>query len=155
MHTLTDVRTSCPAEVTPIDMPAGIEPVLGARPLRAARSKWNLLLELGSEAELRAMKPDFAGLKAFSDHGIMVTAKGSGAFDFVSRYFAPSIRVNEDPVTGSAHCTLAPWWGERLGRTRMLAFQASARGGTLRVEPKGDRVLIAGQAVTVMEGRLL
>ncbi len=138
-----------------IDMPAGIEPVLGAKPLRAARSKWNLLLELGSEAELRAMTPDFAGLKAFSDHGIMVTAKGSGVFDFVSRYFAPSIRVNEDPVTGSAHCTLAPWWGERLGRKRMLAFQASARGGVIRVEPRGERVLLAGQAVTVMEGRLL
>ena len=138
-----------------IDMPAGIEPVLGAKPLRAARSKWNLLLELGNEAELRAMTPDFAGLKAFSDHGIMVTAKGSGAFDFVSRYFALSIRVNEDPVTGSAHCTLAPWWGERLGRTRMLAFQASARGGVIRVEPRGERVLLAGQAVTVMEGRLL
>ena len=138
-----------------IDIPPGIEPVLGAKPVRAARSQWNLLIELGGEAELRAMTPDFAGLKSFSDHGIMVTAPGSGDFDFVSRYFAPSIRINEDPVTGSAHCTLAPWWGERLGKARMLAFQASARGGVLRVEPKGERVLLAGQAVTVMEGRLL
>lgn len=139
----------------PVAIPAGIEPVLGATPLRAGRSKWNLLLELESEADVRRMTPDFPGLKAFSDHGIMVTARGERDFDFVSRYFAPSIRVNEDPVTGSAHCTLAPWWAERLGKTQMRAFQASARGGTLRVETRGDRVFIAGQAVTVMEGRLL
>lgn len=140
---------------TPVAMPAGIARVLGAVPVLAARSKWNLLLELAREDELRAMAPDFQGLTAFSDHGIIVTAPASGGIDFVSRYFAPSIRVNEDPVTGSAHCTLAPWWAARLGKTRMLAFQASARGGTLRVEVTGERVRIAGQAVTVMEGRLL
>lgn len=139
----------------PTEVPAGIAPVLGTSPVRAGRSRWNLLLELESEAAVRGMTPDFQGLKAFSDHGVMVTAKGSGEFDFVSRYFAPSIRVNEDPVTGSAHCTLAPWWAPRLGKAQMMAFQASARGGILRVEAKGERVLIAGRAITVMEGRLL
>jgi predicted PhzF superfamily epimerase YddE/YHI9 len=87
--------------------------------------------------------------------GVIVTARSSGEFDFVSRFFAPGAGVDEDPVTGSAHTALGPYWAKRLGKTEFTAFQASARGGILRVVVKGDRVLLGGQAVTVMTGELL
>ncbi len=88
--------------------------------------------------------------------GVIVTARSqNGGFDFVSRFFAPASGVNEDPVTGSAHCCLAPFWAKRLGKSEFLAYQASVRGGVLRVRLNGDRVLLGGQAVTVLRGELL
>jgi len=86
---------------------------------------------------------------------VIATARGSGEFDFVSRFFAPGSGIDEDPVTGSAHCALTPFWAERLGKTEMTAFQASRRGGVVKVRLEGDRVFLLGQAVTVLRGDLL
>jgi predicted PhzF superfamily epimerase YddE/YHI9 len=95
-------------------------------------------------------------LRKLPVRGVIVTARSyGGEFDFVSRFFAPGSGIDEDPVTGSAHCALGPYWSERLGKTEMLAFQASARGGIIRVRLVGDRVLLGGQAVTVMTAELL
>jgi len=119
----------------------------------------NYLLELGSEAEVRAVHPDFAALARLPLRSLTITSAGSSAgtsgYDFVSRFFAPSGGVNEDPVTGSAHTQLAPYWGKKLGKQEMLAYQASARGGTVRVRLAGERVKLGGQAVTVFRAELL
>jgi len=121
----------------------------------AGRNRWDYFFELESEDLVRRMEPDFALLGSATERGVVVTSRSdSPGFDFVSRFFAPAAGINEDPVTGSAHCCLAPYWGERLGKTTMRAFQASARGGILEVETRGDRVLIRGQAITVLRGEL-
>lgn len=116
----------------------------------------NFLVELPSEDYVRSLQPDFPLMKLLPAHGVIVTAPADAAgIDFVSRYFAPAIGINEDPVTGSAHCSLAPYWQQKLGKSDFVARQVSARGGTLKVQLKGDRVFISGQAVTVMKGTLL
>jgi PhzF family phenazine biosynthesis protein len=121
-----------------------------------ARNQFDYLLEMESEEIVRALTPNFSALRGIEARGIVVTARASTAgFDFVSRFFAPAVGVDEDPVTGSAHCALGPYWGERLGKSEMTAYQASARGGTVRVRLAGERVILAGQAVTVMTGELL
>ncbi len=128
---------------------------LGARPVRAGKSDQDWLAEFASEAEVRALRPDFAAVRAFGGQGVIATARSSDdRFDFVSRYFAPAVGIDEDPVTGAAHCTLAPWWTARLGRARLVGFQASRRGGTVRVEQRGERVAVAGRGVTVANGLL-
>jgi len=128
---------------------------LGARPIRAGKSEQDRLAEFASEAEVRALRPNFAAIRAFGGQGLIATARSSeDRFDFVSRYFAPAVGIDEDPVTGAAHCTLAPWWAARLGRTRLVGFQASRRGGVVRVEHRGERVDIAGRSVTVATGLL-
>ncbi|MCA8965884.1 MAG: PhzF family phenazine biosynthesis protein [Planctomycetes bacterium] len=138
-------------------------------PNRAAPPRWlrigravvakaadDLLVELASEKQVRALQPDLAALGRLKVRGVIVTAAGdSRRHDFVSRFFGPAVGVPEDPVTGSAHCALAPYWGGRFGRTRMIGYQASARGGEVEVELVGDRVLLRGQAVTVVRGELL
>lgn len=140
---------------TPVDPPAGLIDALGMRAAYVGRGKFDYLVEVGSEAELRGMQPDFCRLAAVPSRGVIVTARsGDPRFDFVSRFFAPAAGVDEDPVTGSAHCCLAPFWHKRLGKTRLTAFQASARGGVLTVELAGDRVLLGGQAVIVASGEL-
>ena len=101
------------------------------------------------------MQPDFTALKKLKVRGIIVTARGSAPYDFVSRFFAPGSGIDEDPVTGSAHCCLGPFWASRLGKTEFLAWQASARGGEVRVRLAGDRVLLGGQAVTVLRCELV
>ena len=108
-----------------------------------------------SEADLRALSPDHSRLRKLPVRGIIVTARGTGEFDFVSRFFAPGSGIDEDPVTGSAHTALGPYWAGRLGKNEFTAFQASARGGVVRVRVEGDRVKLGGQAVTVMTGELL
>ena len=130
-----------------------------AEALRAEPSEYGLsrdmLAVFESEAEIRALKPDMAALGELKTLGIIVTAKASTpGVDFVSRFFAPSVEVGvpEDPVTGSAHCTLIPFWAERLGKTAMRALQVSRRGGELWCEHKGERVHIGGHAVKVMQG---
>jgi len=135
--------------------PDGLARALGTAPIAVWQSTWDLLAEFGSAQEVRDLNPDFQALLPFAERGVLVTAPGDGPYDFVSRFFAPVHRIDEDPVTGSAHCILTPFWGDRLGKTHMLAYQASRRGGVLRVGTNGDRVSLGGKAVTVMTGTLL
>lgn len=130
--------------------------VLGAAPVRIGRSRFDLLVELDTEKTVRGLAPDMAGLAAVDARGVIVTASGPGGegHDFVSRFFAPRVGVPEDPVTGSAHCCLAPWWTERLGRERLTGYQASRRGGVVRTELRRTRVRLGGAAVTVFTGEL-
>jgi predicted PhzF superfamily epimerase YddE/YHI9 len=134
--------------------PPGLLESLGVHPLATARSRFDRLVLLESEEAVRAVEPDFAALARVDTRGVIVTARG-GPRDFVSRFFAPAAGVDEDPVTGSAHCVLAPFWAARLGRRELTGFQASARGGEVRVRLRGDRVLLGGRAVTVSAGELL
>lgn len=138
------------------ESPEGLERALGVTPLHVGRSQFDLLVEVDSEEAVRALKPDLGLLARVDVRGVIVTARAAnGGYDFVSRFFAPRAGVDEDPVTGSAHCVLAPFWAARLGRTEMTAFQASRRGGQVRVRVAGDRVELAGQAVTTMRGELV
>jgi PhzF family phenazine biosynthesis protein len=119
-------------------------------------TRFDWLVEVESEQAVGECRPDQAGLRMLGVRGVMVTAKsGSPEFDFVSRFFAPGSGIDEDPVTGSAHCALGPFWGKRFGKTKMSAYQASARGGKVDVELKGDRVLLGGRAVTVFKAELM
>jgi PhzF family phenazine biosynthesis protein len=127
---------------------------LGARPKYVGRNAFDYLVELESEQAVRELEPDIGLLRRLPVRGVIVTSRGSGEYDFVSRFFAPAVGVDEDPVTGSAHCCLGPFWSARLGKQEMLAYQASARGGVVRVRVEGDRVLLGGQAVTVLRGEL-
>jgi PhzF family phenazine biosynthesis protein len=129
---------------------------LDVRVVYSGMSRFDALVEVKSEAVVRGIVPDFGALEAIEARGIIVTARSdSPDFDFVSRFFAPRCGVPEDPVTGSAHCALAPYWAKKLGRTEMVGFQASKRGGVVRVRLEGDRVLLGGQAVTVLRGELV
>lgn len=139
----------------PSEPASGLMEALGVRAVATGRSAFDWLVELESEDAVRACAPDFAALGRVQARGVIITSRSSDArFDFVSRFFAPGSGIDEDPVTGSAHCVLAPWWSGRLGRRSFTAFQASSRGGTLWLELVGDRVKIAGHAVTVMRGEL-
>src|SRR5262249_10531591 len=114
------------------------------------------LVELESDAAVRRATPDLARISQLPVRGVIITARSAEErHDFVSRYFAPAAGVNEDPVTGSAHCSLAPFWGARLGKQEMVGYQASARGGAVRVTLRGDRVGLGGRAITVLNGELL
>jgi PhzF family phenazine biosynthesis protein len=140
----------------PADAPAGLAAALGVRPLQVRRSRFDYLVEVENENVIRSLAPDFGALARAEARGVMVTSAASTrGFDFVSRFFAPRAGVNEDPVTGSAHCALTPFWAERLGKQEMVAYQASPRGGIVRVCLAGERVLLAGQAVTVLRGELV
>jgi len=126
-------------------------------PLRfVGRTPFDYFVEVDGEETLRALKPDLTPLGQLPVRGTIVTARSSTAeYDFISRFFAPAAGVPEDPVTGSAHCALAPFWAERLGRNELTGYQASPRGGVVRVRLAGDRVLLGGRAVTVVRGELL
>jgi len=134
----------------PCEPPPGLFEALGisARPVAKARDHF---VVLNSEAELAALKPDFSALDKVDCFGVIVTAPGDSV-DFVSRFFTPAAGIPEDPVTGSAHCTLIPYWAERLGKAVLNARQISQRGGDLACELKGDRVAIGGRAVKVLQG---
>jgi len=141
---------------SPADPPAGLSKALGVVPRYVGKSYFDYLIEVGSEDEVRGLAPDFVALRALPVRGIMVTSVASTpGYDFVSRFFAPSAGIDEDPVTGSAHCCLGPYWGEKLGKDQFLAYQASARGGTIRVALLGERVRLRGRAVTVFKGQLV
>jgi len=140
--------------VTSVPLPAGLAAALGIEPVWTGRSEYDFLCELSDEGTVRALQPDPAALARLPVRGVIVTARGTGGFDCVSRFFAPGAGVTEDPVTGSAHCSLAPFWSERLGRTELRARQASERGGEVRMRLAGDRVFLGGQAVTVWSGEL-
>jgi PhzF family phenazine biosynthesis protein len=135
--------------------PDGLIEALGAYPVSIARNEFDYLVEMATEDDVRALKPDYAMLRRVPMRGVVVTSRASTkGFDFVSRFFAPGSGVDEDPVTGSAHCALAPYWAPRLGKKDFVAYQASPRGGVLRVTLAGDRVRLAGRAITVLRGEL-
>jgi predicted PhzF superfamily epimerase YddE/YHI9 len=136
--------------------PPGLLAALNVEATYVGKNQFDYLVEVSSEEIVRSMLPDLALLSTIAARGVMVTSRASSnGYDFVSRFFAPQVGVPEDPVTGSAHCCLAPYWASRLGKEEMQAFQASARGGVVRVRVAGDRVYLSGQAVTVMQGELL
>ena len=128
---------------------------LGAMPRYVGRNRFDVLAEFPSEEAVRQLRPDFAKLEAIPARGIIVTARSADPrFDFVSRFFAPTVGVNEDPVCGSAHCCLGPFWIARLDKTDLVGHQISARGGIVGVRVRGARVVLSGTAVTVVEGRI-
>jgi PhzF family phenazine biosynthesis protein len=136
--------------------PTGLEEALGMRFKYVGKGKLDYLVELESERQVRLVQPDHSALKQINVRGVIVTSRSASAeFDFVSRFFAPGVGIDEDPVTGSAHCCLGPYWSRRLGRTDFIAYQASSRGGIVRVSVKGDRVILGGHAVTVLRGELV
>jgi PhzF family phenazine biosynthesis protein len=135
--------------------PAELIPALGVKAKAVSRNQFDYLVEVASEEEVRAANPDHTALKKIPVRGVMVTAPASTAgFDFVSRFFAPGSGIDEDPVTGSAHCALGPYWAARMGKREFMAYQASRRGGVVRVRVEGDRVLLGGQAVTVLRAEM-
>jgi PhzF family phenazine biosynthesis protein len=146
-----DFPSTPPAEATTdLDLLAalgvGLVPYFG-------RSKFDVLLQLDSAAAVRAVRPDFRKLIAVPARGVIVTAASDDPkYDFISRFFAPQVGIDEDPVTGSAHCALAPYWSAKLGKSEMTGYQASARGGVVQVRVNGDRVVLSGHAVTTLEG---
>jgi PhzF family phenazine biosynthesis protein len=149
------------APLTAAEIPDGVAAALGAEPLAVFDTGPNvgdLLVELADEKTVRALDPDHRSLGAFSERGIIATARAedpAGGYDFVSRCFFPNLGIDEDPVTGSAHTALAPFWSQRLGRPGLTGLQASPRSGLVRTEVRGDRTLLGGRAVTVIDGELL
>ena len=141
---------------TPAETPAGLAEALGVEPVYVGRNAFDYIVEVGSETAVRTLTPDHAILRTFSVRGVIVTARAeTEGLDFVSRFFAPGSGIDEDPVTGSAHCCLGPYWAGKLGKTEFTAYQASPRGGLMRVTVIGDRVLLQGQAVTILQGQLV
>jgi predicted PhzF superfamily epimerase YddE/YHI9 len=139
--------------------PAELEPVasaLNAAVIFAGRSRFDLLIEVATEQEVKSLEPDFRRLSSLPVRGVIVTSRSdSPEFDFVSRFFAPRVGVDEDPVTGSAHCCLAPFWASKLGKLELAGHQISPRGGVVKVRVSGARVALIGQAVTVLRGELV
>lgn len=137
------------------EAPEGLIEALGAEARFVGKNKFDYLVEVGSEKLLRNLHPDFTMLRKLPVRGVIVTTRSeTPQFDFVSRFFAPGSGIDEDPVTGSAHCALGPYWANRLGKSQFTAYQASPRGGIVRVTVKDSRVLLGGQAVTVLRGEL-
>ena len=140
----------------PTTAPPGLSEALGLVPSYLGRSKFDYFLEVDSEELVRKLTPDFALLRRLPIRGFIVTSSAESAeYDFVSRFFAPAVGVDEDPVTGSAHCCLGPFWSKRSGKNNLVAYQASQRGGIVRVRVEGDRVHLGGKAVTVFRGELV
>ena len=138
------------------EAPPGMMAALGVTPKWVGRSPFDYLVEVDSEDTVRGVQPDLKALAAFETRGVIVTApSASRSYDFVSRFFAPRAGIDEDPVTGSSHCCLGPYWAARVGKREMTAYQASARGGVVRVRLAGDRIGLGGQAVTVLRGVLV
>ncbi|MFI1103005.1 PhzF family phenazine biosynthesis protein [Streptomyces melanogenes] len=147
--------------LTQVEIPDGVPEALGAQPLSVHDTSefiGDLVVELADERTVRTLTPDFKALAAYSKRGIIATAAAedpSLGYDFVSRGFFPGVGIDEDPVTGSAHTALAPFWSPRLGSTELTGLQASARTGLVRTSLRGERTLLTGSAVTVIEGELL
>jgi PhzF family phenazine biosynthesis protein len=148
-----DFPATPPQEAEP---PDGLIRALGVEPVWVGKSVFDYLVEVYPEQLVSDMMPDFATLAAVDCRGVMVTSRSeAGDYDFISRFFAPGYGIDEDPVTGSAHCCLGPYWRDILGKQEFLAYQASKRGGRLRVHVKDDRTLISGNAVTVLRCELI
>jgi PhzF family phenazine biosynthesis protein len=142
--------------VEPVPMPPGLGEALEVTPCYVGKSREDYLVEVESEATIRQLQPNFPMLKALAVRGVAVTSQATTpGYDFVSRFFAPRVGINEDPVTGSAHCYLGPYWHTRLHKDTLMAYQASPRGGMLRVRVGGPRVYLDGQTVTILRGELL
>ena len=140
---------------TPSPVPMELRHGLVIEPRYVGKSSHSYLVEVESEAQVRALTPDLSLWAQLDMACVIVTSRAtSDGFDFISRFFAPALRIAEDAVTGSAHCCLAPYWAERLGKTEMIGYQASARGGVVKVNVKGDRVTLGGQAVTILRSEL-
>ena len=150
------IELDFPAEPSDVAVaPPDLLAALGQTPVRVERNRLDYLVELESEAAVRAARPDLTRLRNVQTRGIILTARSStAAADFVSRFFAPSVGIDEDSVTGSAHCCLAPYWQRYLGKAEMVGLQLSRRGGVVHVQVDGDRVRLSGQAVTVLRGVL-
>lgn len=139
----------------PAAAPPGLIEALGVTPLYVGKSRYDYLVQVESEEILKEVHPDWAALGKVECRGVMVTSLASSSdFDFVSRFFAPRSGILEDPVTGSAHCCLAPFWKTRLNKDEFVAYQASARGGVVKVRLGNNRTYLSGQAVTVMRGQI-
>lgn len=151
------IEMDFPAQpAVPTVLPDGLASALGQTPLWVGRSATDLLVELDDEKTVRTLVPDLGALSKIDARGVIVTSRAvTVGVDFVSRFFAPRAGVPEDPVTGSAHCTLGPFWASRLDREDLVGYQVSPRGGTVRVGVRGERIALAGQAVTVLRGEIL
>ena len=137
-------------------VPGGLFDALGTEALWIGKNRFDYLVEIDSEDILKRLQPDFNLLGKVPARGIIVTSRSSRSeYDFVSRFFAPAVGIPEDPVTGSAHCCLGPYWKEKTGRAEMTAYQASERGGVIRVRVTGERVRLGGKAITVWRGDIL
>ena len=148
-----DFPANPPAAVAP---PNGLLDALGIAATYVGRTRFDFLVKAQTPRAVRDASPDFGRLKRLGVRGVMITTRSDeDRFDFVSRSFAPGAGIDEDPVTGSAHCALAPYWGEKLGKNEMTGYQASKRGGVVHVKLSGDRVKLAGHAVTVLRGELV
>lgn len=137
--------------------PDGLLAALGCEVTFIGKNRMDYLVEVENEEVLLSLNPDYRTIRQIPVRGIIVTCRAEidKDYDFVSRFFAPAAGVDEDPVTGSAHCCLSPYWAGKLGRKKLVGYQASARGGYVRTEVRGERVLLGGQAVTVLAGELL
>lgn len=151
------IELDFPAEpALPASMPEHLDHALGISPKYVGKNRLDYLVEVDSEQDVRDLKPDFNRLGQIPSRGFIITSQAMVRdYDFVSRFFAPQEGIPEDPVTGSAHCCLGPFWASRLGKEEMIAYQASSRGGILRVRVSGKRVWLSGQAVTVFQGKLI
>lgn len=152
------IEMDFPATATePVALPDGLAEALAVEPLHVTRNRHVYLLEVPSEMIVREMSPDFEKLRGVPARGFIVTSRAAGGadYDFVSRFFAPALGINEDPVTGSAHCALGPYWGVKLDRGELVGNQVSSRGGRVRVGLAGERVRLGGRAVTVLCGDLM
>lgn len=150
---------SCPIDrPEPSAAPESLIPALGVQPVRVCRGRFDYLVEVETPSDVRELNVDVQGLSRVDTRGVVVTARtrdsSDGEFDFVSRFFAPRAGIDEDAVTGSAHCQLAPYWTERIGRAELTAYQASARGGIVRMRLEGDTVVLGGATRTVIQGDL-
>jgi PhzF family phenazine biosynthesis protein len=150
------IQLDFPAEPeAPTETPPELARALGVSPGYVGKNRFAYLVEVNSEDTVRGIRPDFELLRSIPGVGIIVTSRAdSEVYDFCSRFFAPGAGINEDPVTGSAHCCLGPYWGKKLGKKEMVGYQASARGGIVKVRLAGDRVFLGGKAVTVFKGEL-
>lgn len=151
------IRMDFPSEpVAERPAPPELSEALGTPVRFAGKNRLDWLVEVSDEAAVRSVQPDLAKIAKLDVRGVIVTGRASSPdHDFVSRFFAPRAGVNEDPVTGSAHCALAPYWARKLGKTDLRGYQASARGGSVSCELMGDRVILGGRAVTVLKAKLL
>lgn len=152
-----EIELDFPAEnATPCNAPPGLVEALGVFEVAVARNRFDYLVEVASSEALADINPDFRRLATIECRGVIVTSPSDvSGIDFESRFFAPAAGIDEDPVTGSAHCCLAGWWGDKLGLDELTGFQTSARGGVVRMIRRGARVSLIGQAVTVTIGQLL
>ena len=153
----TRIEMDFPAEPDePASPPPDLAKALGVTPIYVGKNRFDYLVEVVSEVAVRTLKPDLAFLGRLPVRGVIVTSQASApGFDFVSRFFAPGSGIPEDPVTGSAHCCLGPFWRARLGKDELVGYQASARGGVVQVRVHGERVILGGHAVTVLRGELV